>query len=65
MGVIDFLQLLVLGGKAAAGGGIDDQQDLALVVGQIDFLSLAGLYGEIINVHGDTSISLVYLIAYN
>ena len=55
VGVVDLLQLLVLGGEAAAGGGVDDQQDLALVVGQRHILSLAGLDGEIINVHGTSS----------
>ena len=50
--LIQLFQRLVLGGEAAAGGRVDDQQHLALQVGQVQGSALAGLDGIIINAHG-------------
>lgn len=36
--LVDGLEVLVLVGEAALGGGVDDQDDLALVVGQRNFV---------------------------
>lgn len=36
--LVDGLEVLVLVGEAALGGGVDDQDDLALVIGQRDFV---------------------------
>ena len=42
-------QGLIMGRKAAASGGIDDQQHLALVFGQADILALPVFHSEIVD----------------
>lgn len=39
-GLVEGLEAGVLGREAALGGGVDDEDDLALVVGEGDFLAL-------------------------
>ena len=59
--VINLLELLILGGKAAAGGGVDNHNKLAGEIGECDIGALAGLNGEIIQIHECSSLMLNYI----
>ena len=47
--LVERLEAVVLRGEAALAGGVDDEQRLALVVGEAHFLALVREGGEIIN----------------
>ena len=47
--LVERLEAVVLRGEAALAGGVDDEQHLALVVGEAHFLALVREGGEIIN----------------
>ena len=48
---VEFLKALVLRSEAAAGGGVDDEQDLAFERGEIEARSVAALGREVVYGH--------------
>lgn len=55
--LIYLFQPLVLRGKTAVAGGVDDQQDLALVLFEIDRLAVQAGGGKIVNGGGHDDVS--------